>query len=479
MKFKKVLSAVCAALVTLSLAACSGGQTAQQTGKNGVTTLSWLIPGDKQADQERVMAEVNKIAEDKLGVHFDIQFIDAGAYTERMTMKMASGDNMDLFFTGFINPYNQAAENGGLLQIDELLDTVPALKNSVPQVAWDGAKYKDHIYAVPNMQVMNYTVAVQFKKDLVDKYNFDVSSVKHINDIEPFLEQVKNGEPSLYPYRTNYGITPWICSEYETINGDVAIDIDDGSKAFMRYDTPEFKEGVYKMHDWFKKGYIRPDVASVTDDTQDYNAGKYAVSLSTWKPGQEEIVKASLGYEVVYAKLNAPYVTIGAGTGAMTGISKKCKNPELAIKAIELVNTDKDLYNLICFGLKDVHYKLTDENKVQYIDGSGYAPKADWKFGNQFNALLLDGQQDDLWEVTQAENDGAKPSPLLGFSLSTEDITNEISQCSSVSAEYKVLNCGAENPDTYYDEFIQKMKVAGSENLLKEVQSQIDAFLQK
>ena len=474
MKAKKLISILCAVAMMTTFASC--GTKSETEESDGVKTLTWLVPGDKQSGQDQVMEAVNKITEQEIGAKLDLQFIDAGAFTERMTMKMASSDDYDMCFTGFVNPYAQAAENGGLLELDSLLENYPELKASIPENVWEGSKYKGHIYAVPNMQIQVSTYALQFKKDLVDKYNFDVSSVKHVEDIEPFLEAVKNGETGIYPFRTNYGITPWICADYETINGDIAIKKDDGHKVFMRYDTDEFKQGVYKMYDWFKKGYIRADVASVTDDTQDYNAGKYAVSSTTWKPGAEEITKSTLGYDVVYATLNEPYMGIGTGTGTMIGINKKCKDPDLAMKFIQLINTNKELYNLICFGIEGVNYNLTADGKVQYIDGSGYAPKADWKFGNQFNALLLEGQDDDLWEQTENYNASAVNSPLLGFSFSTENITNEISQASSVSEEYKVLNCGAKDPDTYFEEFKEKMKVAGKDKLLEDAQRQVDEF---
>ena len=71
----------------------------------------------------------------------------------------------------------------------------------------------------------------------------------------------------------------------------------------------------------------------------------------------------------------------------MIGISRTSKNPEKAFKFIELVNTDKDLYNLICFGIEGKHYNLDENGRVVFNDQGGYIPKACWKFGNQFNAL--------------------------------------------------------------------------------------------
>ena len=102
---------------------------------------------------------------------------------------------------------------------------------------------------------------------------------------------------------------------------------------------------------------------------------------------------------------------------------------------------------------------------------------ADWKFGNQFNAYLLEGQQDGLWEETSELNLSAKQSPLLGFVLNTDPIKTEISQVSAVNSEYsRVIANGARNPDEFMDEYKAKLKAAGIDKLKEEVQKQVDEY---
>ena len=224
---------------------------------------------------------------------------------------------------------------------------------------------------------------------------------------------------------------------------------------------------------------MRKDVLSVGDDSLDYNNGKYAVAQTGWKPGVENTLKNLFGREVVFFRnIVDPVITTSNCTSTMIGISRTSKNPEKAFKFIELINTDKDLYNLICFGVEGKHYELTAEGKVKYIEDSGYAPKADWKFGNQFNALVTDGTDSDVWEQTEKLNSEGKASPLMGFVFDETNVTNEIANCNSVRAEYNYVWMGASlDYKEHMEEYKAKMEQAGIRKVIEEAQKQVDAFL--
>lgn len=468
---------VCVLVVVLTLG-FAGCKKEVKTSEKSVT-LTWLVPGDKQADLAEVLAAANAIIEPKIGAKLEIQFIDAGAFSERMTANMASGMDFDLCFTGYVNSYSKAARNGGLLDITTMIDKeTPALKEALPKYAWEAAKMSDgKIYAVPNLQVFFNYSACEIRSEIADKYNFDFSSVKTIDDLEPFLEKVKIGEKGIYPYRPNYGTSMWTdIYDYEPITCGIVIDRKN-KEILSLYDSDLYKKAVYKLHDWYNKGYIRPDVASVQDDTQDYNAGKYAFSNLSWKPGNAAVVKQSKGWDVQYVKFGKPYFNRSSATLTMTGIGHNSKNPVLALKLIELMNTNTELYNIICYGVEGKHYKLDEDKKIEYIPESGYAPKAPWKFGNQFNAILEKGQADDVWEETAELNETSEKSPLLGFVLDTDSIVSEISQVESIISEYKVMKTGAENPDNYWDTMKKRLKSAGYDKIKAEVERQVKEFL--
>ena len=186
-------------------------------------------------------------------------------------------------------------------------------------------------------------------KEITEKYGLDVENLNHVSELEGFLQKVKENEPLLYPYRPHYGVRPWTDGIYELIQSDVAIRTDGSSpEVFFLYDTPEYQEGLKTLHEWYKKGYIRSDILSMGSDAADLKLGKYVVNQSGWAPGAEVSPKINNGgKDMVLKPIMKPYLTKDKALATMNAIGKSSKNAEKAIKMIELINTNKELYNLI------------------------------------------------------------------------------------------------------------------------------------
>jgi len=391
-------------------------------------------------------------------------------------MYMASGNEFDICFTStWMNDYHKAAQEGGILDITDYIEKyAPALKSALPDYVFDSAKIGGKIYGVPNMQVMTHPIAVNAQKEYVKKYNFDFSSVKSMNDLDPFLGEIKANEPDKYAIKPG-NIDYWILPKWEFVIEDSNVVIlKDGSsnKLEIQFNTNEFKDGLEKTHEWYEKGYIRPDISSVGDDTTDVSNGKYIVNCGNWKPGAESYDKIPK----IYAILHEPYLKRNGALSTVLSVGAKSRNPEKAVQLIELINTNKDLYNLICFGIKGTHYNLID-GKVEKLKDVGYAPNCDWAFGNQFNAYVAVNQDDDVWEQTKKMNDEAQRSPLLGFVPDLAPIQNELSQISAVNEEFSVYKVGADAPENYWNNYMEKLKIAGQQKVLDELQKQVDKFL--
>lgn len=477
---KKFMAIIMALVLAIGISGC--GQRAEQTKGDGeVETLVWLVPGDRQADIEFVMEEANEIIEREIGAKLDLQFIDTSSYNERMKMYMASQDVYDLCFTGYLNDYQAAATDGGLMDMTDLIDKyAPNLRELIPEYVLESAEIDGRIYGVPNMQVLSNPICLITFADIADKYDFDFSKIEKMSDIEPYLEMIKKGETNIYPYRPGISIRGWWFPKYDLVlDGTNIVIRKDGSstKLELLHETKEYMEGINQLRDWYEKGYIRADVASAGDDNTDLRNGKYIVFHGSWKPGADVGFKNTYGRDVITALLHEPYVQRTSALLTMISIGGKSKNPEKAIKFIELINSNVELYNIISFGIEGRHYNLNNEGKVQYIDNSGYAPKADWKFGNQFNALLVEGMEDDVYIETERMNEEAKKSILLGFVPDTTNITNEISQISSVNAEFSIRDTGADDPQNYWDTYIRRLQEAGQQKVLEELQRQVDEFI--
>ncbi|MBO9600654.1 MAG: sugar ABC transporter substrate-binding protein, partial [Cohnella sp.] len=59
----------------------------------------------------------------------------------------------------------------------------------------EGGKVDGKIYAIPTNKEIGESHTIMLRKDIVDKYGFDVSSIQTLEDLEPWLETIKKNEP--------------------------------------------------------------------------------------------------------------------------------------------------------------------------------------------------------------------------------------------------------------------------------------------
>ncbi len=463
------------------LSGCGKDNTATE---EGVPTIVWCMPGKAQADVGMVVEKANAIIEPEIGAKLELRFIDDGAYQEKIRMFMASNADFDMCFVGYCNPYADAVKREGLLPIGDLLKkNAPDIMAEMPEYIWQSTKYNGEIYAIPNLQTMAAPNGFMVQADYIKESGFDISTINKMDDMEAFFEKIKPlaDRDNKFVYRGKPGVVAWLYKFCEFIPGVpencLAIRKDGKSTEIMKsFTLPEYKAALKKIRSWYEKGYIRPDISTVGNDDADFKQLKYIVSQTTAKPGAAESLSAQYNSEFEVFSFNPEYFSIGSANLTMTGLSINTKHAEKCLQLLNLVNKNDELYNLLCYGIEGVHYKLNEEGKVTYLDG-GYRPRKAWAFGNQYHALLEEGQQDDVWDVTEEQNNRAIKSPLLGFNLNQQEVVNEVSQIQSIYQKYGPMFVGAVNPDDYYDSFIKELEEAGYSRLQEKVQAQVDAFL--
>lgn len=472
---KKVLSLVLAAAMMTSFAGCSKKDVEQSSAD--VPELRWVFPGSstKMAELPEVMEKANEIIEKEIGARLKVELVDDGSYSEKLKLLMASGDDFDICFTSnWLNDYYTAANSGGLMDItDYINDETRAI---IPDYALKAAEIKGRVYGIPNVQVMTHPLAMYMNRDIYEKYKDQADFLKmdHVEDLEPLLALIKQDYPDKYAFHTLWGVQAWTLPVYEKILGTNMVIRCDGTDAEVKLliDTPEYQQGVKKLHDWYEKGYIRADVASAGDDSSDRIAGKYVIMFEKWKPGLDETYP-----DRVYKTLHDPYLEFSGPVQAMTGVGAKSKNPELAVKLIELMNSNVELYNLMCYGIEGKHYTKNEDGTVSYVEGSKYAPKADWKWGNQFNAYVPEGVDKGVWDATNKMNEDAVKSPLLGFVPDLKEIRAEISQISNINSEFNALSLGAGDTEKLLADYRAKLESAGQQKVADEIKRQVAEFL--
>jgi len=446
--------------------------------------LQYYYLGNPQPDVLAVQEEMNKILLEKINATIQLKQLDFANYGTKLNVMIGGGDKFDLVFTApWIGNYFQNISKGAFLPLDDLLDQyAPQLKTSIPNKLWDATKVNGEIYGSINYQIVAISYGVGVMRELAEKYGLDVESIKKYEDLEPFLEQVKQNEKEIYPLfnmpslvnqPTYYG--------FDTIGDDVIpgwVRLNDSNlEVINQYATDEYKEAVTLAHSWYEKGYVKKDIQSDLG----LETGKFAVKNNLpIKPGvQAEEKNIWGGRDIVASSLNEPIITTNRAIATMTAISKTSPNPERAMMFLELINTDKTLYNLLAHGIEGKHYTKVSEDVIEAVPNSGYMPSTDWMFGNQFNGYYTSKEQVGVWEETKEVNANAKFSPILGFSFDPDPVKTEIAQTTTVIQQYDgPLSAGVGDPEKLLPEFLSKLEKAGLNKILAEKQKQLDAWKQ-
>lgn len=450
--------------------------------------ISWLLRIPEQEDGDKVLEKVNELIKDDLNATLDIQFFDPVAYPEKTKLKIASGEEFDIMFTSAGYGYFDYASKGAYVPLDDLLPKyAPETYKMIPEGFWDATRVDGKIYGVPNYQIAARQTTMTIRKDIVEKYDIDMSAIKTMEDLEPILAMLKENEPDKKFIMGAPSLNYFDTMNYLGLEGIGAdgtpgcIEIDGTElKVVNQYEHPSFVQLCQTLKKYEEAGYINKDLALVDDLTELQKNGEILVSpLGNYKPGCEAEFLARYGYESVNAIITEPYVNTTSILGTMQAISRTSEDPERALMFIEKVNTDPELYNTIVYGLEGEHYTKTGDKNIEVKEDSKYKTNVPWMIGNTFNGYLLPGNTEEVYTETKELNENAKVSRIMGFNFNPEPVKAEISQCQTIVDKYclKGLEYGMfDDVDATLAKMNEELRAAGMDKVIAEKQAQLDAW---
>lgn len=460
--------------------------SASPAAKLSPVELTWYYPQSQlQPDQATVEKEVNKVLQEKINATVKLMPVTLADYAQKMNTILAAGEKFDILWTGYLLKQEELVRKGAIQPLDELLTkNAPKLKQEVPKVMWDGLTVDGKIYGIPNQQINGNRLGFIIQKRYIEKYKLDVNSIKKITDIEPFLEQIKQNEPGVIPFGSTFSsaVTGLNSDQFWVVPGvDDHFYVKRGDPTYKLYRYPQEDLDNFRLASkWYKAGYIFKDAA--TAKMADYETkGLMAVQFNNvLKPGVEAEVKMkNSGNEVVTVPVT-DWFSNGYSATTNQAISRTSANPDRAMMMLELVNTDKTLYNLLINGLEGVHYDKISDNVIKAKADSRYKPNMDWVFGSVFNSYLKEGQPADVWEQTKKINATPNVNPIGAFKFNSEPVSTEIANLNAVWGEYKKgLTTGTLDFDATWPAMYERLKKAGEEKYVAEVTKQFNEFLKQ
>lgn len=505
MKIKRLLSVlVILATMVYTLAGCGSGKTndsnaAEVTDSATNTTdaskmytikMVYLVGGTEPKDLGLVQEEINKITMEKIGAKFEFVPISMSQLSQQYTLMISSGQQLDVALCW--PSFTSMQASGQLMPLDDLLNEYgTGIKDALGTDYLKACSVDGKVYSVASVHDLAKDMSIIMRKDIVDKYNIDINSLNSLEDVDDVFATVKAGEPDMLMVNANqqYSIVEGF-QEWDNLGGDnygVLMNQGQDTTVVNLYETDFYKERLQLVRNWYLKGYINEDWATSTlSGSQLMQQGKLFAMLGASKPGLlQQSINQCGGIELVEKKLTKTFATTSTANGVTWGIPVTCKNPEIAMQFMNLMWTDPDVINLLDWGIEGVHYVKTDiDNVIDYPEGvdqtnSGYCDNIGWAFGNQTLSYVWAGNDPDLYEQLKEFNTDAEKSLAMGFVPDYSNLKTQMTAIANAYSQYGLaLGNGSLDIDENYSKFIDALKLAGIDDVIKEKQEQLDAYLE-
>ena len=475
------------------LASFASGTTEKASTGGGLppVQLIMMIPGPPQKEQALVDDAISKYLQSTLNVKLDIQQFDYSAWNQRSNLIVASGEPCDIMFSAAWSGFNTNAVNGAFVDLTDLVKKYgPDILKSNYTWTLDAGKIGGKLYGIPTYQELAQQRGFFLRKDLVDKYHFTIKPVNNVTDLEPMLQTIKANEPTMLPLFMEPGhllseMGPWDRQgQFET----TAIDIYSGKPQYENfYDNNYYRTSMAIARRWYLAGYVNKDIATTQQNAYDVMKGGnvFAVGAITNAGLQDAKFSKAWGVPIVSFNTIKPIISTSLVQGALFTIPIQSKNRERAMMFIDRMHVDKQLDNMLVYGIEGVDYVKTADNVIGPPPGAqanSLYQGVYWMMGNESLLYAYGDQPANTSQLLDQFNQSAVRTPSLGFTYNPENMKNQIAALTNVAAQYDpAISSGSvdANAGGLYHQFLDKLKAAGIDQLLADQNSQLAAWQQQ
>ena len=494
---RKLLSMILALAMVLALVPAAMADDAY------TLDIYWVGNGDNEAVRAGVEEAVNAYIEPLIGAKVSYHIIGWGDWNDKAINALQSGEKMDLIFTADWEGYGVEVSGGLLMPLDDLLEKYgQGIKETLPQTFLDGVKVNGVLYGIPTNKELCVPEGLIINKTAANAIGWDVQpddpTIKTTADLEPWLEKYKAAYPEKYPYLMDgqagrWADEPW-CPDWAGMGSNsIAMKMakqENGEfdeTIYSIFATPEQEEHIRLMYKWGKAGYISPDAALTSFDYNgtfgrgDFLAFSQPLKGNGIKANEMYAANHTTDFECVEITLQPKYVVTTHAGGSMFGIPVTCKNPEAAMKYLNLMHSDATLVNLMLFGAEGVNYTKVNDQQVELTDQNWYGVHGGaWTVGNTKLQYVLSTEDPEKNALLQSYADDAIATASLGFRFVKDNVADQIAAVDSVVSEMaNPLMCGQVDPDDPalgIEALKTALTDAGMDEILAEVQTQYDAW---
>ena len=470
-----------------------------------VVTLKYYEIGNNDVNtREAVQDAINAHVEPLINANVEFQIIGWGDWDSKALTALQAGEKIDIFFTADWKSYMRSVTLNCFLPLNDdegeygnLLSTYgQGILDSLNPAFITGTQINGVNYAVPTNKELCVPMGYIVNMDAADEVGLDPTTIKTLEDFEPYLAKYKELHPELYGYLNDggWGDEPWVPNEVNGLTGNLIaqkFDPDENGNFdetwYSVWETEEDKKHVETMYKYFQAGYIHPDSPLSTFDvgsSAPFAAGEWLFISAPLKGDgikANEMVIASgnlnLRTQEIYCQ-GKVCVTTHAG-GSMLAIPVASENPVKAMKYINLMHTDSNLLDMMLFGVPETMWHFADDGRVELDDTSWYgAHGAPWTLGNTAIQHVTTNEDPEKNKRLQEYSKDAIMHPSLGFRyVVPAELEAQLAAVVNVQDSMnRSMLTGAVDPSTALPQYISDLKAAGLDEIKADIEKQYNEW---
>ena len=434
---------------------------------------------------------INAITVPKINATVKLHPYGIPDYFQQVSLAVQSGEGLDVYSS--LGDLPQRVSQNEFVDISSMIDQdAPEAKEIVGEDFLKATTIDGKLYGIPAYKGVALAPNLVYRSDIMEEIGVDPASIKSLNELTDVFAKVKEKYPDMVPLVPVQTGTVGLITTLSDVDflGDsyllpVAVLEGDNTNVVNFYETQTFTDLVTLAREWYDKGYILKDAATTTSSALELIGSGKGFSYIAAYGGNEAYnqIAAQSGQPIKMVRLGQPYLSTSNVNALTWGVSTLSKNPDAALKFINLLFSDKDLINLVIYGLENRDYVKVDADHVKYPDGQDasmvpYTSQLSCGVvGNQFIQYQMEGTDMADLQVMLDENKNSAMSPAMGFTFDSSSVSNEYAAVTNVINQYLPgLITGSMDPAEITN-FQDKLKAAGIDKIVEAKQQQLDQWL--
>ena len=300
-------------LMALLLTGCGPSQAPEAQADQTPVQLRYSTLGRADPDLPLVNEALNALLLDRYGFTVDYRKIDWNEYENTMNGILNTDQNFDVMFT-WDSHYARYAQNGDFLDLEPYLKGEGReLWDALDPRFWQGVRINGRICGIPTNKELAPVVQFLFSRELVEKYQLDISRYTTIESLEPLLRQIARSEPLVVPLMftsERVDLAQLLGYEY-VVGGDLPLVVRSGDpdcRIVNLYETPEMQSLQATLRRFYTEGLINAD-ATVRTAISRFEGEQAFCRIASGGPDADASFSVDFGYPILSQFASEPWIT--------------------------------------------------------------------------------------------------------------------------------------------------------------------------